>query len=105
VRLLCADLVELKCGEQADDRLGDTCADVGQRLMFRHRPIGKAVDASRNSLKSPRLVQLDQKLWRHALLAEICRTQQTLCAGKIEDPVGRGARHVMGLIGALVYIK
>lgn len=50
-RELGTDLVELKRGEQADDGLGDTAADLDEALVRAELAVGQAVEAARDTLR------------------------------------------------------
>jgi hypothetical protein len=84
------DLVKLQRGEQADDCLRHTPANLGKRLMLGHLAVGQAVEAAGDALELAGPVELEEELRRPALRTQVSRTQQSLATGEFEDACGLG---------------
>jgi len=90
MRKLSTDLVKLQRGEQADDGLRHTPANLGKRLMLGHLAVGQAVEAAGDALELAGPMELEEELRRPAVRAQIRRTQQSLAVGEFEDACGLG---------------
>nr|WP_305043298.1 hypothetical protein [Geoalkalibacter sp.] len=94
MRVLSADLVEAKGGEQTDDAMGNQLGRLSQAVVSGDLGVGRHVKAAPGPHHQPLPAQAAQILWVDAARGQVADPQDTHLAGEFQD--GFRGRRIAG---------